>query len=84
MIESIQQIMEVTPSPYSHGHYRATYVEEGKIEVFVVQNPQEYAVWNIHPLRKGWQKVYTLKHCIPEEQCVQSIQSLKRLFEKEA
>ena len=83
MITSIEQIIEITDSPYTNQHHSATYVDEGKIEVFVVQNPQEYAVWNIHPLRKSWQKVYTLKHCNPEEQCVQSIQSLKRLFEKD-
>ena len=63
--------------------YNWCMVEEGRIEVLVVQNQQEYDVWNIHPLRKGWQKVYTLEHCNPKEQCVQSIQSLKRLFEKD-
>lgn len=58
-------------------------IDEGVVEVGIVKTNEGYDVWNIHPLRKGWQKVYTLKHCIPEEQCVQSIQSLKRLFEKE-
>ena len=58
-------------------------IDEGVIEVGIVKTNEGYDVWNIHPLRKGWQKVYTLESCNPEVQCVQSLQSLKRLFEKE-
>ena len=58
-------------------------IVQGRLEVLVIEHDSCYDVWNMHPLRKSWQKVYTLKHCNPEEQCVQSIQSLKRLFEKE-
>lgn len=63
--------------------YDSCVIEEGTLEVLVVQTDEGYDVWNIHPLRKGWQKVYSLPSCNPQEQVLQSLQSLKRLFEKE-
>lgn len=60
--------------------YDSCSIEEGTLEVLVVQTEVGYDVWNIHPLRKGWQKVYSLPSCNPEEQVLQSLQSLKRLF----
>ena len=62
--------------------YDSCSIEEGTLEVLVVENGFCYDVWNIHPLRKGWQKVYTLEHCNPQEQIKQSLEALKRLFEK--
>lgn len=56
---------------------------EGRIEALVVDNGDGWDVWNMHPLRKAWQHVYSLKDCSPQEHVVQSIQSLKRLFDKE-
>ena len=64
-------------------YFTGTNVPEGKIQVLVVHIEEGYDVWNIHPLRKGWQKVYTLEDCNPQEQMVQSLAALKRLFEKE-
>ena len=64
-------------------HCDSSSIPEGTIEVGIIKTDFGWDVWNIHPLRKGWQKVYTLKHCNPEEQCLQSLQSLKRLFEKD-
>ena len=66
--------------------YDSCTIEEGTLEVLVVQTEVGYDVWNAqglqtHPLRKGWQKVYSLPSCNPEEQVLQSLQSLKRLFE---
>lgn len=61
--------------------YGGCVIMQGRIEVLVVTTPSGYDVWNIHPLRKGWQLVYTLEHCNPEEQVVQSLSALKRLFE---
>lgn len=55
---------------------------QGRIEVLVVTTPNGHDVWNMHPLRKGWQKVYTLEQCNPQEQIKQSLEALKRLFEK--
>ena len=62
--------------------YDSCTIEEGTLEVLVVDSGFCYDVWNIHPLRKGWQKVYTLEHFIPQEQIKQSLEALKRLFEK--
>lgn len=60
--------------------YGGCVIMQGRIEVLVVTTTKGYDVWNIHPLRKGWQKVYTLEHCNPEEQVIQSLAALKRLF----
>ena len=78
--------IEVLKGEYPSGtkmKYDYCTIAQGRLEVLVIEHASHYDVWNMHPLRKSWQKVYTLKHCNPEEQCVQSIQSLKRLFEKE-
>lgn len=78
--------MEVLKGEYPSGtkmKYDSCMIVQGRLEVLVIEHGSCYDVWNIHPLRKGWQKVYTLEHCNPKEQCVQSIQSLKRLFEKD-
>lgn len=56
-------------------------IEQGWLGVLVVQTNKGYDVWNIHPLRKGWQLVYTLEHCDPYKQLHESIASLKRLYE---
>lgn len=66
--------------------FSTSFVDDGLICVMIVTTQQGYDVWNVHglqtnPLRKGWQKVYTLEHCNPEEQVVQSLAALKRLFE---
>lgn len=55
----------------------------GRVEALVVNNGDGWDVWNMHPLRKAWQHVYSLSSCDPEKHVVQSIQSLKRLFDKE-
>lgn len=81
--KTARKVLEKEYTNYAKMKYDSCVIEEGTLEVLVVQTEVGYDVWNIHPLRKGWQKVYTLDHCNPEEQCVQSIQSLKRLFEKE-
>lgn len=78
--------VEVLKGEYPSGtktKYDYCMIVQGRLEVIVIEHDSCYDVWNIHPLRKGWQKVYTLEHCNPKEQCVQSIQSLKRLFEKD-
>lgn len=76
---------EYTPSAKMVLRSEIIWTEEcvGNIAVLVVQTDVGHDVWNIHPLRKGWQKVYSLPSCNPEEQVIQSLQSLKRLFEKE-
>lgn len=56
--------------------------EHGSFHVAVYKTDKGYDVWNIHPLRKGWQLVYTLEKCCPEQQVKESIASLKRLFEE--
>ena len=78
--------VEVLESEYTHStDYKLgqSLVNEGVVCVMVATTQQGYDVWNKHPLRKGWQKVYSLSSCNPEEQVIQSLQSLKRLFEKE-
>ena len=81
--KTAREVLEKEYTSYTKTKYDSCVIEEGTLEVLVVQTEVGYDVWNIHPLRKGWQKVYTLEHCNPKEQCVQSIQSLKRLFEKD-
>lgn len=76
--------VEVLEKEYSQQvkmKYGSCTVEEGTIEVLVGQTDEGYDVWNKHPLRKGWQKVYTLEHCDPYKQLHESIASLKRLYE---
>lgn len=81
--KTAREVLEKEYTGSTKMKYDSCTIEEGTVEVLVVQTEVGYDVWNTHPLRKGWQKVYTLKHCNPEEQCLQSLQSLKRLFEKE-
>lgn len=58
-------------------------IEEGVLCVCVIKMTDGmYDVWNRHPLRKGWQLVYTLEKCNPEQQVKESLDSLKRLFEE--
>lgn len=81
-----KEAIEVLKCEYSEDtkmKYGCCVIEQGRIEVLVVTTPNRYDVWNIHPLRKGWQKVYTLEECNPEQQVKESLASLKRLFEKE-
>ena len=81
--KTAREVLEKEYTSSAKMSYGGCAIEEGTLEVLVVQTDNGYDVWNIHPLRKGWQKVYTLESCNPQEQCVQSMQSLKRLFEKE-
>lgn len=82
MFETMDEIVLATKDAYSVNVYAADYIDEGKIAVFIIQHPKGYDVWNIHPLRKGWQLVYTLEECNPEQQVKESLASLKRLFEE--
>ena len=81
--KTAREVLEKEYTSSTKMKYGSCTIEEGTLEVLVVQTEVGYDVWNIHPLRKGWQKVYSLPSCNSEEQCVQSLQSLKRLFEKE-
>ena len=81
--KTAKEVLEKEYSQQVKMKYDSCTVEEGTIEVLVVHTEQGYAVWNICPLRKGWQKVYTLEHCNPQEQIKQSLEALKRLFENE-
>ena len=69
-------------TPYTVYKFATSFVDDGLICVMIVTTGKGYDVWNIHPLRKGWQKVYKLEDCNPQEQMVQSLAALKRLFEK--
>lgn len=55
--------------------------EHGSFHVAVYKTDKGYDVWNIHPLRKTWQLVYSLDSCDPAEQVKESLASIKRLFE---
>ena len=84
--KTAKEVLEKEYSQQVKMKYDYCTIEEGTLEVLVVQTDEGYDMWNIHPLRKGWQKVYSLPSCNPEEQVellAQSLQSLKRLFEKE-
>lgn len=70
-------------APNTKMAYESQVLWEGLVEVLVVSNGDGWDVWNMHPLRKAWQHVYSLPSCVPSEQAVQSLNSLKRLFEKE-
>ena len=58
-------------------------IDEGVLACAVVFNGTKYLVYNFHPLSKHWKQVYSLERCNVEEQLVQSIESLKRLYTKE-
>lgn len=79
---SVEDIKFYGYTPGCVSYYGIQFVEEGYLEVLVVPTIEGYDVWNIHPLRKGWQKVYTLEQCNPQEQIKYSLEALKRLFEK--
>lgn len=81
--KTAREVLEKEYTSSTKMKYDSCTIEEGTLEVLVVKTEVGYDVWNIHPLRKGWQKVYSLPSCNPEEQVLQSLQSLKRLFEKE-
>ena len=76
------EVLEKEYTQQTKMKYDSCTIEEGTLEVLVVHTEEGYDVWNKHPLRKGWQKVYTLGHCNPQEQIKQSLEALKRLFEK--
>lgn len=79
-----KEAIEVVKGEYAGGikmKYDYCCIMQCRIEVLVVTAPSGYDVWNIHPLRKGWQLVYTLEKCNPEQQVKESLASLKRLFE---
>ena len=80
---SVEDIKFYEYTPDCVSYYGIHFVEEGYLEVLVVPTSEGYDVWNTHPLRKAWQKCYTLSSCVPEQQVVDSLNSLKRLFEKE-
>lgn len=75
------EVLKSEYTPYTVCKFATSFVDDGLICVMIVTAQQGYDVWNVHPLRKWWQKVYTLEHCNPEEQVVHSLASLKRLFE---
>lgn len=80
-----KEVLEVLKGEYpprTKMTYNSCCTMQGRIEVLVVTAPSGYDVWNIHPLRKGWQLVYTLEKCNPEQQVKESLASLKRLFEE--
>ena len=79
---SVGDVLDQLPEDVESFH-GALLIEEGMLRVCVIKMLDgTYDVWNIHPLRKGWQKVYTLEQCNPQEQIKQSLEALKRLFEK--
>lgn len=80
-----KEVIDVLKGEYSGDtkmKYSGCVIMQGRIEVLVVTTSKGYDVWNIHPLRKGWQLVYTLEECNPEQQVKESLASLKRLFEE--
>lgn len=82
MYKSAIEVLESYP-PRTKMVYESQILWEGAVEAMVIKNGDDWDVWNMHPLRKSWQHVYSLTQCSPEEHVVQSIQSLKRLFVKE-
>lgn len=82
MHKTSDEIIRSYPYPAKMS-YDALCIPQGWLEVMVIANGDGWDVWNMHPLRKSWQHVYSLSSCDPEKHVVQSIQSLKRLFEKE-
>lgn len=82
MYNSAMEVLRSYP-PHTKMAYDSQVLWEGVIEAIVVSNGNGYDVWNMHPLRKAWQHVYSLSSCDPEKHVVESIQSLRRLFDKE-
>lgn len=54
--KTTQEVLEKEYTSSAKMKYGSCTVEEGTLEVLVVQTGEGYDVWNIHPLRKGWQK----------------------------
>ena len=80
---SIGEVLDLLPSDVNVTH-QVWEVEQGMLQVAIIKMPSGvYDVWNKHPLRKGWQLVYTLEKCNPEQQAKESLASLKRLFEED-
>lgn len=80
-----KEAIEVLKGEYAEDtkmKYGCCVIEQGCIEALVITTQNGYDVWNIHPLRRWWQKVYTLEECNPEQQVKESLASLKRLFEE--
>ena len=80
--KTAMEVLESEYTPSTDYKLGQSLVNEGVVCVMVTTTQQGYDVWNKHPLRKGWQKVYTLEKCIPEQQVKESLASLKRLFEE--
>lgn len=84
MLKTYQEVLEthypgINDFDYNWGW---TWTKDLKdIEVLVIQTHQGYDVWNIHPLRQGWQKVYSLPTCNPFDQVLESLEAILRLFE---
>lgn len=83
MFTSVGDVMSSYKSKVVDAEYGGDFVDEGFIKVLIVLRKDGwYDVWNIHPLRKGWQLVYSIEECNPEQQVKESLDSLKRLFEE--
>lgn len=80
MYKSAEEVLRSYPFSVKM-EYDSQCTEQGCIEVIVIANGQGWDIWNMHPMRKAWQHVYTLKECSPREQCKQSMASVKRLYE---
>ena len=82
MYLSIGDVLDELPKEVETTH-GSLLIKEGVLRVCVIKMfDGTYNVWNMHPLRKGWQLVYTLEKCNPEQQVKESLASLKRLFEE--
>lgn len=83
MYKSANEVLRSYPYGVVCNYDSEALYEQGYVEALVIKSGDGWDVWNMHPLRKSWQHVYSLTECSPEEQVIQSIQSLKRLFVKE-
>ena len=54
--KTAREVLEEEYTPSTKMKYGSCTTEEGTLEVLVVQTEVGYDVWNVHPLRKGWQK----------------------------
>lgn len=88
MFNTVQEVLleYKNTGNFWYPYYSALGIEqgfkEGTLEVLIVKTSKNnYDVWNNHPLRKGWQLVYSLEKCNPSTQIRESLASLKRLFE---
>lgn len=84
MLKTYQEVLETHYSGINDFDYNWgwTSTKDLKdIEVLVIQTDHGYDVWNIHPLRQGWQKVYSLPTCNPSDQVLESLEAILRLFE---